>query len=163
LGFQHRLERVFLIPFGRFYRLPVDLEVKENGSLAGIDDPLCIDEWRPGSLQDNGFEISFFESGNAPGGIFFRLDGRIGRAGSRNGFGAFRFRGIFGPICGRFGTGLWLRGDGLGGFTPAPVATSGFLARGQVAEFGLVTTTTGLAVLVANTDDSLRTFVFGDQ
>jgi hypothetical protein len=61
------------------------------------------------------------------------------------------------------GTGLWLKGDGRGGFAPASVATSGFLARGQVAELGLVTTTTGLAVLVSNTDDSLQTFVFGDQ
>jgi hypothetical protein len=43
------------------------------------------------------------------------------------------------------------------------VATSGFLARGQVAELALIATPSGPAVLVANTDDSLQAVTFGDR
>ncbi|UCD23174.1 MAG: VCBS repeat-containing protein [Gemmatimonadota bacterium] len=56
------------------------------------------------------------------------------------------------------GNGLWLRGDGRGGFTPVPPFVSGFLAPLQVADLALITTPPGKAVLIANNGDSLQTF-----
>ena len=56
------------------------------------------------------------------------------------------------------GNGLWLRGDGSGGFTPVAPRTSGFLAPGDVSGLALVKTTTGVGVLLANAGDSLRAF-----
>jgi hypothetical protein len=56
------------------------------------------------------------------------------------------------------GNGLWLMGDGHGGFTPVPPGTSGFLAPLEVTHLGLITTPTGRAVLVANNGDSLQAF-----
>ena len=57
------------------------------------------------------------------------------------------------------GNGLWLRGDGRGHFTPVPSRASGFLAPLNVAGLALIGTPAGKAVLVANTADSLRTFL----
>jgi hypothetical protein len=56
------------------------------------------------------------------------------------------------------GNGLWLRGDGRGGFIPVPASESGFLAPGNVAGLTLIDTRAGKAVLVANTGDSLQAF-----
>jgi hypothetical protein len=55
--------------------------------------------------------------------------------------------------------GLWLRGDGRGHFDPVSPRESGFLAPRNVAGLALIHTPTGPAVLVANTGDSLQTFV----
>ena len=56
------------------------------------------------------------------------------------------------------GNGLWLRGDGKGTFTPVGPSESGFLAPMNVAGLALIRTATGVAVLVANTGDSLQAF-----
>jgi hypothetical protein len=56
------------------------------------------------------------------------------------------------------GNGLWLRGDGHGHFTRVPPGKSGFLAPLNVSGLGLIRTPTGIAVLVANTGDSLQAF-----
>jgi hypothetical protein len=56
------------------------------------------------------------------------------------------------------GNGLWLRGDGHGHFTSVPPGESGFLAPLNVSGLGLIRTPTGIAVLVANTGDSLKAF-----
>jgi hypothetical protein len=56
------------------------------------------------------------------------------------------------------GNGLWLRGDGRGGFTPMPANQSGFLAPGNVAGLALIDTRAGKSVIVANAGDSLQTF-----
>ena len=57
------------------------------------------------------------------------------------------------------GNGLWLRGDGKGHFTPVSTRESGFLAPLNVAGLALIRTPAGTSVLVANTGDSLQTFV----
>jgi hypothetical protein len=57
------------------------------------------------------------------------------------------------------GNGLWLRGDGRGGFTPVAPVESGFLAPRNVAGLALVKTPAGSAVLIANTGDSLQAFL----
>jgi hypothetical protein len=57
------------------------------------------------------------------------------------------------------GNGLWLRGDGRGHFTPVSPRESGFFAPLNVAGLALIKTPTGRAVLVANTGDSVETFV----
>ena len=54
------------------------------------------------------------------------------------------------------GNGLWLRGDGKGHFIPVPSRQSGFLAPRNVAGLALLKTPSGMAVLVANTGDSLQ-------
>jgi hypothetical protein len=56
------------------------------------------------------------------------------------------------------GNGLWLRGDGHGGFTPVQPAESGFLAPRNVAGLALLKGRAGHAVIVANTGDSVQTF-----
>ncbi len=56
------------------------------------------------------------------------------------------------------GNGLWLKGDGRGGFLPVPPVRSGFLAPGNVAGLAHMRTPAGKAVLVANTGDSLQAF-----
>ena len=56
------------------------------------------------------------------------------------------------------GSGLWLRGDGRGHFTPVPPAASGLYAPRDVSGLALVRTPTGRSVLVANTGDSLQAF-----
>jgi hypothetical protein len=56
------------------------------------------------------------------------------------------------------GNGLWLRGDGRGGFSPVPPRESGFLAPRHVTGLVLMRTAGGKAVLVANCGDSLQAF-----
>jgi enediyne biosynthesis protein E4 len=56
------------------------------------------------------------------------------------------------------GNGLWLRGDGRGGFTPVPPHESGFLAPRNAASLALLTTPAGKIVVVGNTGDSLQAF-----
>lgn len=56
------------------------------------------------------------------------------------------------------GNGLWLKGDGKGGFAPIPPTQSGFLAPGNVSGLALVRTAAGHSVVVANTGDSLQIF-----
>jgi len=56
------------------------------------------------------------------------------------------------------GNGLWLRGDGRGHFAPVPPVESGFLAPLDVSGLTLIDTPAGKAVIVANTNDSLRIF-----
>jgi hypothetical protein len=57
------------------------------------------------------------------------------------------------------GTGVWLKGDGRGGFTAVPAMESGFLAPKDVTGLALIKTPAGSAVLVANNGDSLQAFV----
>jgi hypothetical protein len=57
------------------------------------------------------------------------------------------------------GNGLWLRGDGKGGFTPVPALQSGFLTPLSVTGVALASTRAGKTVLVANNGDSLQTFL----
>lgn len=61
------------------------------------------------------------------------------------------------------GNGLWLRGDGRGGFTPVPPVASGFLAPLDVTGLALIDTPTGKAVLVANSGDSVQTFTIRNR
>jgi hypothetical protein len=56
------------------------------------------------------------------------------------------------------GKGLWLKGDGRGGFVPVPPAVSGFLAPLDVRDLALINTPAGTTVLVANNSDSLQAF-----
>ncbi len=56
------------------------------------------------------------------------------------------------------GNGLWLRGDGKGHFTPVPPGESGLFAPHNVAGLASINTPAGMAILVANTGDSLQAF-----
>jgi hypothetical protein len=56
------------------------------------------------------------------------------------------------------GNGLWLRGDGRGHFAPVSPIQSGFLAPLNVAGLTPIKTPAGIAILVANTGDSLQAF-----
>ncbi len=56
------------------------------------------------------------------------------------------------------GKGLWLKGDGRGGFGPVPPGESGFVAPLDVRALALIHTPAGEAVLVADNADSLRAF-----
>jgi hypothetical protein len=56
------------------------------------------------------------------------------------------------------GNGLWLKGDGRGGFAPVPARESGFLAPLNVTALALINTAVGPTVLVANSGDSLQVF-----
>jgi hypothetical protein len=57
------------------------------------------------------------------------------------------------------GNGLWLKGDGRGHFAAVPPGESGFLAPYDVTGLAAIKTPAGLAVLVANSGDSLRAFL----
>jgi hypothetical protein len=61
------------------------------------------------------------------------------------------------------GNGLWLRGDGHGHLSPVSPRESGFLAPLNVAGMALINTPRGKAVIVANTGDSLQTFLIGQR
>jgi len=61
------------------------------------------------------------------------------------------------------GSGLWLKGDGKGHFTPVPPIESGFLAPLGVSGLMLMKTPAGSAVLVANTGDSLQAFTIRNR
>ena len=54
--------------------------------------------------------------------------------------------------------GIWLRGDGKGGFSPVSPHASGFLAPRHATGLALVKTSTGVSLVVANAGDSLQTF-----
>jgi hypothetical protein len=54
------------------------------------------------------------------------------------------------------GNGLWLKGDGKGGFVAVTPAESGFLAPGDVAGMTIINTPAGKAVLITNVGDSLQ-------
>jgi len=56
------------------------------------------------------------------------------------------------------GNGLWLRGDGRGRFVPVPPAESGFLAPLNVSGLALIKRIAGMAILAANTGDSIQAF-----
>ena len=56
------------------------------------------------------------------------------------------------------GNGLWLRGNGRGGFTAVAPAESGFLAPRDVAGLAIVDTPSGAVLVVANTGDPLQVF-----
>lgn len=56
------------------------------------------------------------------------------------------------------GSGLWLRGDGKGHFTPIPSYKSGFFAPLDVKDLELIKTPSHRYILVANNDDSLQVF-----
>ncbi|HEX8850020.1 MAG TPA: VCBS repeat-containing protein [Gemmatimonadaceae bacterium] len=56
------------------------------------------------------------------------------------------------------GNGLWLRGDGKGGFTPVSPRESGFLAPLNATGLALLKTTTGVGLFVANAGDSLQSY-----
>ncbi len=56
------------------------------------------------------------------------------------------------------GRGLFLRGDGAGGFQPFSVRASGFYAPGDVRKLALLKTTRGSVVVVARNDATLSTF-----
>jgi hypothetical protein len=57
------------------------------------------------------------------------------------------------------GNGVWLRGDGQGGFSPVFPGSSGFLAPLEVTDLALLTLRAGKAVLVANNGDALQAYV----
>lgn len=59
------------------------------------------------------------------------------------------------------GSGLWMKGDGDGGFYPVSPTESGFLAPLDARGLALINTPGGKAVLVANNGDSLQVFEVG--
>lgn len=61
------------------------------------------------------------------------------------------------------GNGLWLRGDGKGHLRPVSTRESGFLAPLNVAGLALIRTPAGMSLLVANTGDSVQTFVISKR
>jgi hypothetical protein len=61
------------------------------------------------------------------------------------------------------GNGVWLRGDGRGGFTPISPSVSGFLAPLEVTDLALLALPTGKAILVANNSDSLQAYVIAGR
>jgi hypothetical protein len=61
------------------------------------------------------------------------------------------------------GNGLWLRGNGKGGFAPVPPAQSGLLAPRNAAGAAVVRTPATKLLLVANTGDSLQVFAIGKR
>ena len=54
--------------------------------------------------------------------------------------------------------GLWLKGNGKGRFTPVPPSESGLLTPLNVAGLASIRTPAGVAIIVANTGDSLQVF-----
>ena len=56
------------------------------------------------------------------------------------------------------GNGLWMRGDGNGGFEPIPPFKSGLYAPGDVKDLQMITTSKGKALLIANHNDSLQVY-----
>ena len=56
------------------------------------------------------------------------------------------------------GNGLWLRGNGKGHFTPVSPSESGLLTPYNVSGLASINTPAGMAILVANTGDSLQAF-----
>ena len=56
------------------------------------------------------------------------------------------------------GNGLWLRGDGKGGFSAISPRASGFLAPRDASGLAILKTITGVGLIVANAGDSLQAF-----
>ncbi|NBC64631.1 MAG: hypothetical protein GVY07_03055, partial [Bacteroidetes bacterium] len=56
------------------------------------------------------------------------------------------------------GNGLWLRGDGQGGFTPVPPMQSGLVAPGDVRDLQQVQTENGPLLIISNNSDSTQLF-----
>jgi enediyne biosynthesis protein E4 len=56
------------------------------------------------------------------------------------------------------GNGLWLKGDGTGGFDPVHPSVSGLFAPGNVKDIKLVRTSTGYNLIVSNNNDQVRIF-----
>jgi hypothetical protein len=56
------------------------------------------------------------------------------------------------------GNGLWLRGDGQGGFTPVPPMQSGLLAPGDVRQLQLIPSPDGLRLIISNNSKSTQVF-----
>jgi len=56
------------------------------------------------------------------------------------------------------GNGLWMRGDGKGGFEPLSPFKSGLYASGNVKDVSLINTPKGKAIIFANNSDSLQIF-----
>jgi enediyne biosynthesis protein E4 len=56
------------------------------------------------------------------------------------------------------GNGLWLRGDGNGGFDPVHASQSGLFTPGNVKDIQLVRTSSGYALVVSNNNDQVRFF-----
>jgi len=57
------------------------------------------------------------------------------------------------------GNGLWLKGDGKGHFAPVPPWQSGLVAPADVTGLAIVKTVRGRVLIVANSGDSLQTFM----
>jgi hypothetical protein len=60
------------------------------------------------------------------------------------------------------GKGLWLRGDGKGGFTPVSPTQSGLLAPGDVKELRLVQTVKSSLLLVGTENEKLQQFTINN-
>ncbi|MDR9410520.1 MAG: hypothetical protein RI573_16875, partial [Balneolaceae bacterium] len=56
------------------------------------------------------------------------------------------------------GNGLWLRGDGQGGFTPVPPMQSELVAPGDVRDLQIISTGTGRQLVISNVADSIQVF-----
>jgi len=54
--------------------------------------------------------------------------------------------------------GLWLKGDGRGHFMPVPAWQSGLVAPADVTGLATLKTASGMALIVANSGDSVRVF-----
>ena len=57
--------------------------------------------------------------------------------------------------------GLWLQGDGQGGFTPRPAAQSGFFIRGEIRDLATVRSGNKRLVLAARNNAALQFFQYG--
>lgn len=56
------------------------------------------------------------------------------------------------------GNGLWLKGNGNGGFDPVHASQSGLFTPGNVKDIQLVRTSSGYALIVCNNNDQVRVF-----
>lgn len=60
------------------------------------------------------------------------------------------------------GNGLWLRGNGSGGFSPVHGSKSGFFAPGNVKDLQLIRTPAGKAIVVANNAGHIQVYQLND-
>lgn len=60
------------------------------------------------------------------------------------------------------GNGLWLKGDGKGGFEPIPPFDSGFMVPKDVRDMALIQTPNGVKVIVVNNNDFLQTYLINN-
>ena len=61
------------------------------------------------------------------------------------------------------GNGLWMRGDGNGGFEPIPPFKSGLYASGNVKNLQTINTSKGKALLIANHNDSTQVILIKSE